>query len=170
MKKNMFIAYIAEIDDCFIGTLCEGSLSEKRFAEDDFGNYCVIDKNGCIIAYMLDYEKEEYQIAKTLEEFKENYPLYNIEEVSVILDEKYKAKESVKPHNIIIELYKAKAIIGKDFIDLKFVVDGNKYDATAAYNNGKITEEEFNKIKVFYPSYLKEANKINNEKKLKNQK
>ena len=58
-------------------------------------------------------------------------------------------------------------IIGKDFIDLSFVVDNDKYNVTAAYNHGKISKEELNKLEVFYPKYLKEANKVNNDKKKK---
>ena len=67
-------------------------------------------------------------------------------------------------HDIIIDLYKAKAVIGKDFIDLDYVVNNNKYNATAAYNNKKITIDELKKLENFGPEYLKEANKVNKEK------
>lgn len=44
-------------------------------------------------------------------------------------------------------------------------MDDNKYNATAAYNNNKITIEELKKIENFNPKYFKEAKKVNNDKK-----
>lgn len=163
MIKNMFIADIEEIGDSFIGIICQGELSKTRFAEDNFGNFAVIEDDGSIVAYMLDYEKEEYKIAESKEDFYNKYTLYNIEEVYDILN---KRRINIDDdHDIIIDLYKAKAVIGKDFIDLDYVVNNNKYNATAAYNNNTITIEELKKIENFNPKYFKEAKKVNNDKK-----
>lgn len=162
MIKKMFIADIEEIDDSFIGIICQGELSKTRFAEDNFGNFAVIEDDGSIVAYMLDYEKEEYKLAESKEDFYGKYTLYDIEEVYDILNKRRTHIED--EHDIIIELYKAKAVIGKDFIDLAYVVDDNKYNATSAYNHGKISEDELKKLKIFGPEYLKEANKVNKEK------
>ena len=163
MIKNMFIVDIEEIGDSFIGIICQGELSKTRFAEDNFGNFAIIEDDGSIVAYMLDYEKEEYKIAESKEDFYNKYTLYNIEEVYDILN---KRRINIDDdHDIIIDLYKAKAVIGKDFIDLDYVVNNNKYNATAAYNNNKITIEELKKIENFNPKYFKEAKKVNNDKK-----
>lgn len=162
MIKKMFIADIEEIGDSFIGIICQGELSKTRFAEDNFGNFAIIEDDGSIVAYMLDYEKEEYKLAESKEDFYCKYTLYDIEEVYDILNKRRTHIED--EHDIIIELYKAKAVIGKDFIDLTYVVDDNKYNATSAYNYGKISKDELKKLEVFYPKYLKEANKINKEK------
>ena len=162
MIKNMFIADIEEIGDSFIGIICQGELSKTRFAEDNFGNFAIIEDDGSIVAYMLDYEKEEYKIAESKEDFYNKYTLYNIEEVYDILNKRRINIED--EHDIIIDLYKAKAVIGKDFIDLTYVVDDNKYNATSAYNHVKISKDELKKLEVFYPKYLKEANKVNKEK------
>ena len=62
MIKKMFIADIEEIDDSFIGIICQGELSKTRFAEDNFGNFAVIEDDGSIVAYMLDYEKKTFII------------------------------------------------------------------------------------------------------------
>lgn len=167
MTKNMFIADIEEIEDSFIGIICQGELSKTRFAEDNFGNFAIIEEDGSIIAYMLDYEKEEYKLAESKEDFYNKYTLYDIEEVYDILNKQRKNEKVEKENDFITELYKAKAVIGKDFIDLSFVVDNDKYNVTAAYNHGKISKEELNKLEIFYPKYLKEANKINNDKKEK---
>lgn len=164
MIKNMFIADIEEIGDSFIGIICQGELSKTRFAEDNFGNFAVIEDDGSIVAYMLDYEKEEYKIAESKEDFYGKYTLYDIEEVYDILNKQRKNEIIEKEHDFITELYKAKAVIGKDFIDLTYVVDDNKYNATSAYNHGKISKDELKKLEVFYPKYLKEANKVNKEK------
>lgn len=171
MKKNVFIAYIEEIDNHFIGFLCEDIENNNIFAEDPFGNFCTIE-NGKVIANMLEYEPEEYKIADSLNNFYNKYPLYDIEEVFKLLDEvnsnnssNCKNEKIEKEHDFITELYKAKAIIGKDFIDLSFVVDKDQYNVSAAYNYGKISKEELSKLEIFYPKYLKEANKVNNDKK-----
>lgn len=162
MIKKMFIADIEEINDSFIGIICQGELSKTRFAEDNFGNFAIIEDDGSIVAYMLDYEKEEYKLAESKEDFYRKYTLYDIDEVYDILN---KRRKHIKDeHDIIIDLYKAKAVIGKDFIDLTYVVDDNKYNATSAYNHGKISKDELKKLEVFYPKYLKEANKVNKEK------
>lgn len=162
MIKKMFIADIEEIDNSFIGIICQGELSKTRFAEDNFGNFAIIEDDGSIVAYMLDYEKEEYKLAESKEDFYRKYTLYDIDEVYDILNKRRKHIED--EHDIIIDLYKAKAVIGKDFIDLTYVVDDNKYNATSAYNHGKISKDELKKLEVFYPKYLKEANKVNKEK------
>lgn len=162
MIKKMFIADIEELNDSFIGIICQGELSKTRFAEDNFGNFAIIEDDGSIVAYMLDYEKEEYKLAESKEDFYGKYTLYDIEEVYDILNKRRTHIEN--EHDIIIELYKAQAVIGKDFIDLTYVVDDNKYNATSAYNHGKISKDELKKLEVFYPEYLKEANKINKEK------
>lgn len=162
MIKKMFIADIEEIGDSFIGIICQGELSKTRFAEDNFGNFAIIEDDGSVVAYMLDYEKEEYKLAESKEDFYSKYTLYDIEEVYDILNKRRTHIED--EHDIIIELYKAKAVIGKDFIDLTYVVDDNKYNATSAYNHGKISDDELKKLEVFYPKYLKEANKVNKEK------
>lgn len=164
MIKNMFIADIEEIDDSFIGIICQGELSKTRFAEDNFGNFAVIEDDGSIVAYMLDYEKEEYKLAESKEDFYGKYTLYDIEEVYDILNKQRKNEIIEKEHDFITELYKAKAVIGKDFIDLNFVIDNDQYNVTAAYNHGKISEDELKKLKIFDPEYLKEANKVNKEK------
>lgn len=162
MIKNMFIVDIEEIGDSFIGIICQGELSKTRFAEDNFGNFAIIEDDGSIVAYMLDYEKEEYKIAESKEDFYNKYTLYNIEEVYDILN---KRRINIDDdHDIIIDLYKAKAVIGKDFIDLSFVIDNDQYNVTAAYNHRKISKDELNKLKVFYPKYLKEANQVNKDK------
>ena len=163
MTKNMFIADIKEIGDSFIGIICQGELSKTRFAEDNFGNFSIIEEDGSIVAYMLDYEKEEYKLAESKEDFYNKYTLYDIEEVYDILNKRRKHIQD--EHDIIIDLYKAKAVIGKDFIDLAYVVNNNKYNATAAYNNNKITMDELKKLENFGPEYLKEAKKVNNDKK-----
>ena len=160
----MFIADIEEIDDSFIGIICQGELSKTRFAEDNFGNFAVIEDDGSIVAYMLDYEKEEYKLAESKEDFYGKYTLYDIEEVYDILNKQRKNEIIEKEHDFITELYKAKAVIGKDFIDLNFVIDNDQYNVTAAYNHGKISEDELKKLKIFDPEYLKEANKVNKEK------
>lgn len=160
----MFIANIKEIDDDFIGILCLDRPELKRFAEDNFGNYAIIENDGSIVVYMLDYEKDEYKIASSIEDFYEKYKLYDIEEVYDILNKKRIILNEEK--TILIELYKAKAIVGKDFIDMSFATKDGFYNATAAFEGKKITEEEFDKMKVFYPSYLKEAGKVNKEKTL----
>lgn len=49
MRKNMFIADIIEIDDSFIGLICYGKLSQIRFEEDSFGNFAIIEDDGCWI-------------------------------------------------------------------------------------------------------------------------
>lgn len=167
MIKNMFIADIEEIGDSFIGIICQGELSKTRFAEDNFGNFAIIEDDGSIVAYMLDYEKEEYKLAESKEDFYRKYTLYDIEEVYDILNKQRKNEKIEKEHDFLIELYKAKAVIGKDFIDLNFVIDNDQYNVTAAYNNGKISKDELKKLEVFYPKYLKEANKVNNDKKEK---
>lgn len=164
MIKNMFIADIEEIGDSFIGIICQGELSKTRFAEDNFGNFAVIEDDGSIVAYMLDYEKEEYKIAESKEDFYGKYTLYDIEEVYDILNKQRKNEIIEKEHDFITELYKAKAVIGKDFIDLSFVIDNDQYNVTAAYNHRKISKDELNKLKVFYPKYLKEANQVNKDK------
>ena len=160
----MFIADIEEIGDSFIGIICQGELSKTRFAEDNFGNFAVIEDDGSIVAYMLDYEKEEYKIAESKEDFYGKYTLYDIEEVYDILNKQRKNEIIEKEHDFITELYKAKAVIGKDFIDLSFVIDNDQYNVTAAYNHRKISKDELNKLKVFYPKYLKEANQVNKDK------
>ena len=165
MIKKMFIADIEEIDNSFIGIICQGELSKTRFAEDNFGNFAIIEDDGSIVAYMLDYEKEEYKLAESKEDFYRKYTLYDIDEVYDILNKRRKHIED--EHDIIIDLYKAKAVIGKDFIDLDYVVNNNKYNATAAYNNKKITIDELKKLENFGPEYFKEAKKINNDKKEK---
>ena len=167
MIKNMFIADIEEIGDSFIGIICQGELSKTRFAEDNFGNFAIIEDDGSIVAYMLDYEKEEYKLAESKEDFYRKYTLYDIEEVYDILNKQRKNEKIEEEHDFITELYKAKAVIGKDFIDLNFVIDNDQYNVTAAYNNGKISKDELKKLEVFYPKYLKEANKVNNDKKEK---
>ena len=164
MIKKMFIADIEEIGDSFIGIICQGELSKTRFAEDNFGNFAVIEDDGSIVAYMLDYEKEEYKLAESKEDFYSKYTLYDIEEVYDILNKRRKNEKIEEEYDFITELYKAKAVIGKDFIDLTYVVDDNKYNATSAYNHGKISEDELKKLKNFGPEYLKEANKVNKEK------
>ncbi len=164
MIKNMFIADIEEIGDSFIGIICQGELSKTRFAEDNFGNFAVIEDDGSIVAYMLDYEKEEYKIAESKEDFYLKYTLYDIEEVYNILNKQRENKKIEKGHDFLIEIYKAKAVIGKDFIDLSFVIDNDQYNVTAAYNHRKISKDELNKLKVFYPKYLKEANQVNKDK------
>lgn len=85
MKKNVFIAYIEQIDDHFIGFLCDDIKNNKIFAEDHFGNFCTIE-NGIIISHMLEYEPEEYKIADSLNEFCDKYPLYDIDEAFKVLD------------------------------------------------------------------------------------
>lgn len=160
----MFIADIEEIGDSFIGIICQGELSKTRFAEDNFGNFAIIEDDGSIVAYMLDYEKEEYKIADSKEDFYGKYTLYDIEEVYDILNKQRKNEIIEKEHDFITELYKAKAVIGKDFIDLSFVIDNDQYNVTAAYNHRKISKDELNKLKVFYPKYLKEANQVNKDK------
>lgn len=164
MIKKMFIADIEEIGDSFIGIICQGELSKTRFAEDNFGNFAIIEDDGSIVAYMLDYEKEEYELAESKEDFYSKYTLYDIEEVYDILNKRRKNEKIEEEYDFITELYKAKAVIGKDFIDLTYVVDDNKYNATSAYNHGKISEDELKKLKNFGPEYLKEANKVNKEK------
>lgn len=164
MIKKMFIADIEEIDDIFIGIICKGELSKTRFAEDNFGNFAIIEDDGSVVAYMLDYEKEEYKLAESKEDFYSKYTLYDIEEVYDILNKRRKNAKIEEEHDFITELYKAKAVIGKDFIDLSFITDNDRYNVTAAYNHGKISKDELNKLEVFYPNYLKEANKINKEK------
>lgn len=162
LKKNMFIANIKEIDDDFIGILCLDKPELKRFAEDNFGNYAIIEKDGSIVAYMLDYEKEEYKLASSIDDFYKKYHLYDIDEVYDILNKKRVVTNKENP--VLIELYKAKAIVGKDFIDLDFATPDGFYNATEAFINKKINEEEFNKMKVFYPCFLKEAKQINKGK------
>ena len=71
----MFIADIKEIGDSFIGIICHGELSKTRFAEDNFGNFAIIEEDGSIVAYMLDYEKEEYKLAESKEDFYNKYTL-----------------------------------------------------------------------------------------------
>lgn len=58
---------------------------------------------------------------------------------------------------------------GEDVNDLTYK-EGDQYNVSKAFKNGKITEDELFKLENFSPLYLKEANKINNKKKLKNQK
>lgn len=165
MNKNVFIAYIEQIDDHFIGFLCKDIEDNNIFAEDHFGNFCTIE-NGAIIAHMLEYEPEEYKIADSLNEFCDKYPLYDIDEAFKVLDEINSSnRKNEKNYEIITDLDEAKAVIGKDFIDLTYVVNDNKYNATAAYNNNKITIEELKKIENFNPKYFKEAKKVNNDKK-----
>lgn len=165
MKKNVFIAYIEQIDDHFIGFLCDDIKNNKIFAEDHFGNFCTIE-NGIIISHMLEYEPEEYKIADCLNEFCDKYPLYDIDEAFKVLDEINSSnRKNEKNYEIITDLDEAKAVIGKDFIDLTYVVNDNKYNATAAYNNNTITIEELKKIENFNPKYFKEAKKVNNDKK-----
>lgn len=165
MKKNVFIAYIEQIDDHFIGFLCDDIKNNKIFAEDHFGNFCTIE-NGIIISHMLEYEPEEYKIANSLDDFYNKYPLYDIDEAFKVLDEINSSnRKNEKNYEIITDLDEAKAVIGKDFIDLTYVVNDNKYNATAAYNNNTITIEELKKIENFNPKYFKEAKKVNNDKK-----
>lgn len=76
-------------------------------------------------------------------------------------------KKKEKSYEIITDLDEAKAVIVKDFIDLTFAMDDNKYNATDAYNNNKITIDELKKIENFSPEYFKEAKKVNNDKKNK---
>lgn len=167
MKKNVFIAYIEQIDDHFIGFLCKDIEDNNIFAEDHFGNFCTIE-NGAIIAYMLEYEPEQYKIADCLDDFYNKYPLYDIDEAFKVLDEINSSnRKNEKNYEIITDLDEAKAVMGKDFIDLTFAMDDNKYNATAAYNNNKITIEELKKIENFNPKYFKEAKKVNNDKKNK---
>lgn len=167
MRKNMFIADIIEIDDSFIGFICYGKLPQTRFAEDSFGNFAIIEDDGSIVAYMLDYEKEKYKLAESKEDFYQKYTLYNVDEVCEILEKRRikNGQEEIKESDFITELYKAKAIIGKDFIDLNFIVDGDLYNVTAAYAHGKISDDELKKLEVFYPKYFKEAKQVNNNKK-----
>jgi len=165
MIKNVFVVYIEQIDNHFIGFLCEYIENNNIFSEDSFGNFCTIE-NGVIIAHMLEYEPEEYKIADSLNEFCDKYPLYDIDEAFKILDEINSTNQKKeKSYEIITDLDEAKAVIGKDFIDLTYVVNDNKYNATAAYNNNKITIEELKKIENFNPKYFKEAKKVNNDKK-----
>ena len=167
MKKNVFIAYIEEIDNHFIGFLCEDIENNNIFAEDPLGNFCTIE-NGAIIANMLEYEPEEYKIADSLNNFYNKYPLYDIEEAFKLLDEinsnNRVNRKNEKNYEIIADLDEAKAVIGKDFIDLSYAVNNNKYNATAAYNN-KINMDELKKLENFAPEYFKEAKKVNNDKK-----
>ena len=110
MKKNVFIAYIEEIDNHFIGFLCEDIENNNIFAEDTLGNFCTIE-NVTIIANMLEYEPEEYKITDSLNSFYNKYPLYDIEEVFKLLDDvnsnnysNHKNEKIEKEHDFIIEL------------------------------------------------------------------
>ena len=175
MKKNMFIVDLVEIDQSICARLCEED-NNYNFAEDVFGNHIYINDLGEVVAWMHEYEPEDYIIASSLEDFYSKYTLYDIEEIFEILEREKKKHDNNskdKPqseYHVFIELYKAKAVVGKDFIDLSFVCDDDQYDATAAYKKGKITEEELNKMSSFSKSYLKDANRINKEKHNKNDK
>lgn len=174
MKKNMFIVDLVEINQSICARLCEDD--KHNFAEDVFGNHVYINDFGEVVAWMHEYEPEDYIIASSLDDFYSKYTLYDIEEIFEIIERQKKknkddGKEEPEPeHHVIIELYKAKAVVGKDFIDLSFFCDDDQYDATEAYNKGKITEEELNKMSSFSKSYLKDANRINREKHNKNNK
>jgi len=85
MIKDMFIANIPEINEEICATLCDGEMAEKRFAEDEFGNHVYIDDNGQVVAWMHEYEPEDYVIASSLDDFYNRYPLYTLDEVLNII-------------------------------------------------------------------------------------
>lgn len=162
MTKDMFIVEIPEINEEICATLCDGEMAEKRFAEDEFGNHVYIDDNGQVIAWMHEYEPEDYVIASSLDDFYNKYTLYTLDEVLDII----RNTETQKPpeeSDYWKKLYEAEAVIGKDFIDRSYALD-NMYNVSLAFKEGKITSEELFKLENFSPRYLKEANKINKEK------
>jgi len=85
MKKDMFMANIREINEEICATLCDGEMAEKRFAEDEFGNHVYINDKGQIIAWMHEYEPEDYVIASSIDDFYKRYPLYTLDEVLEII-------------------------------------------------------------------------------------
>lgn len=171
MKKDMFFCLIPEINVEICATLCYGEVAKKRFAEDEFGNHIYIDNKGRVVAWMHEYEPEDYIISNSLSDFYNTHTFYDFDEVIKIINDKYPDETLTnKEHeDFFVALYEAKAVIGKDFIDLTYK-EGDQCNVSKAFKNVKITEEELFKLENFSPSYLKEANKINNEKKLKNQK
>ena len=57
MIKKMFIADIEEIDNSFIGIICQGELSKTRFAEDNFGNFAIIEDDGSIVDRTMTFDE-----------------------------------------------------------------------------------------------------------------
>ena len=82
--KNEVLRYFW-INEEICATLCDGEMAEKRFAEDEFGNHVYIDDNGQVVAWMHEYEPEDYVIASSLDDFYKRYPLYTLDEVLDII-------------------------------------------------------------------------------------
>ena len=163
MIKDMFIVNIPEINEEICATLCDGEMAEKRFAEDEFGNHVYIDDNGQVVAWMHEYEPEDYVIASSLDDFYNRHPLYTLDEALEII----RNTRIQKPHkesDSWTKLYQAEAVIGKDFIDRSYALN-NMYNISLAFKEGKITPDELFKLENFSPRYLKEAKKVNNDKK-----
>lgn len=163
MKKDMFMANIREINEEICATLCDGEMAEKRFAEDEFGNHVYINDKGQIIAWMHEYEPEDYVIASSIDDFYKRYPLYTLDEVLEII-RNTETKENLEESDYWTVLYEAEAVIGKDFIDRSYALN-NMYNVSSAFRDGKITSEELFKLENFSPRYLKEAKQVNKNKK-----
>lgn len=165
MKKDMFFIEIQKINKRFIGTLCEGNLAKKRLAENEFGDFAYINEKGEVVIFMHEFEPEDYVVFDSEKDFLEKTVFYSLEEVMEILEKENSNKQEENISDTIIDLYKAMAIIGKDFIDKTYIINGNKYNASEALRNHKITQEEMKKMRFFLPKYLKEAKKVNENKK-----
>ena len=163
MIKDMFIFNIPEINEEICATLCDGEMVEKRFAEDEFGNYVYIDDNGQVVAWMHEYEPEDYVIASSLDDFYNRYTLYTLDEILNII-RNTETQKIPEESDYWTELYQAEAVIGKDFIDRSYALN-NMYNVSLAFKEGKITSDELFKLENFSPRYFKEAKKVNNDKK-----
>lgn len=144
-------------------TLCDGEMAEKRFAEDEFGNHVYINDKGQIVAWMHEYEPEDYVIASSIDDFYKRHPLYTLDEVLDII-RNISTQQNLDESDSWTKLYQAEAVIGKDFIDRSYALN-NMYNVSSAFRDGKITSEELFKLENFSPRYLKEAKQVNKNKK-----
>ena len=161
----MFMANIPEINEEIWATLCDGKMAKERFAEDEFGNHVYINDKGQVVSWMHEYEPEDYVIASSLSDFYKRHPLQTLDEALDII------RNTEKPNNLEqsdswTKLYQAEAVIGKDFIDRSYAVN-NMYNVSLAFKEGRIPSYELFKLENFSPRYLKEAKKVNNDKKKK---
>lgn len=163
MKRDMFIAHIEQINEEILATLCDGEMAGKRFAEDEFGNHVYINDKGQVVAWMHEYEPEDYVIASSIDDFYKRYTLYTLDEVLDII-RNISTQQNLDESDSWTKLYQAEAVIGKDFIDRSYAVN-NMYNVSLAFREGKISSEELFKLENFSPRYLKEAKQVNKNKK-----
>lgn len=163
MKKNMFILDLKEINEEFCGTLyvsladLEKNIQDwqgKKIAEDEFGNFIYIDSEKRVILFMHEHEQENFLLYYTIQEFFENTVFSSLEEIINIIENEIQMNQKEDTdYDFFIEWYKAKVIIGNK-INREYQV-GDYYNMSAALRDNILTQEEYKKLEVFFPHYLK---------------